>query len=156
MSSITGAERNTKGGRISGKEDQNGGKFQKDFLSEVPQELLKPSGHAVGSFATKWIHKKNDGIYFQSQNGIIRLQPIAPNIVRVNYSKGLMLDIPKSDAYKSFQLYKDFGYKDSSQTVEITLKKMMIRYDRYRGAFTFYDGAKREILKERFTETAII
>ena len=80
-------------------------KFQKDFLSEVPQELLKPSGHAVGSFATKWIHKKNDGIYFQSQNGIIRLQPIAPNIVRVSYSKGLMLDIPKSDAYKSFQLY---------------------------------------------------
>ena len=152
MPSITGAERNTKGGRISGKEDQNGGKFQKDFLSEVPQELLKPSGHAVGSFATKWINKKNDGIYFQSQNGIIRLQPIAPNIVRVSYSKGLMLDIPKSDAYKSFQLYKDFGYKDSSQTVEITLKKMMIRYDRYRGAFTFYDGAKREILKESQNE----
>lgn len=128
------------------------GKRNTDFLSEVPADLLKPSGHAVGSFATKWIHKKNDGIYFQSQNGIIRLQPIAPNIVRVSYSKGLMLDIPKSDVYKSFQLYKDFGYKDSSQTVEITLKKMMIRYDRYRGAFTFYDGAKREILKESQSE----
>ena len=139
--------------RIAGAEEKQAtGTHASGFLSEVPQELLKPSGHAVGSFATKWIHKKNDGIYFQSQNGIIRLQPIAPNIVRVSYSKGLMLDIPKSDAYKSFQLYKDFGYKDSSQTVEITLKKMMIRYDRYRGAFTFYDGAKREILKESQNE----
>ena len=139
-------------GKDAAEEKQATGTHASGFLSEVPQELLKPSGHAVGSFATKWIHKKNDGIYFQSQNGIIRLQPIAPNIVRVSYSKGLMLDIPKSDAYKSFQLYKDFGYKDSSQTVEITLKKMMIRYDRYRGAFTFYDGAKREILKESQNE----
>ena len=137
---------------VESRKGTTAGKENTGFLSEVPADLLKPSGHAVGSFATKWIHKKNDGIYFQSQNGIIRLQPIAPNIVRVSYSKGLMLDIPKSDAYKSFQLYKDFGYKDSSQTVEITLKKMMIRYDRYRGAFTFYDGAKREILKESQNE----
>ena len=123
-----------------------------DFLSEVPAEILKPSGHALGSFSTKWVHKKNDGIYFQSQNGVIRLQPVGPNIVRISYSKGLALTIPKSTAYKNFQMSKDFKYKETPQMVEIVLKKMMIRFDKYRGAFTFYDESNREILKESQSE----
>ena len=123
-----------------------------DFLSEVPAEILKPSGHALGSFSTKWVHKKNDGIYFQSQNGVIRLQPVGPNIVRVSYSKGLALTIPKSSAYKNFQMSKDFKYKETPQMVEIVLKKMTVRFDKYRGAFTFYDETNREILKESQSE----
>ena len=128
------------------------GKAIGDFLSEVPAELLKPSGHALGSFSTKWVHKKNDGIYFQSQNGIIRLQPVGPNIVRISYSKGLALEIPKSPAYKNFQMSKEFKYKETPQIVEVSLKRMLIRFDKYRGAFTFYDENNREILKESQSE----
>ena len=123
-----------------------------EFYQEVPKELLSPSGHPKGSFATKWVNKKNDGIYFQSQNGIIRLQPISQNIVRVSYVKGVALDIPKSAAYKSFQMCKDFKYKETPQQVEISLKKMVIKFDKYRGAFTFYDEKNREILREGQSE----
>lgn len=118
------------------------------FLSEVSQYLLNPSGHSSGSFATKWIHKKNDGIYFQSQNGMVRITPISSNIVRISYSKGLSLTIPKLPGIKNFQMSKDFKYKETPQSVELKLKKMTIRFDKYRGAFTFCDETGKELIKE--------
>lgn len=122
------------------------------FLKEVSPELLKPSGHALGGFATKWIHKKNDGIYFQSQNGIIRFRPINANIVRISYSKGVALNIPASPAFKDYPLNKDFQYKETPQEVQITLKNMSVRFDKYRGAFTFLNSRKATILKEKQSE----
>ncbi|MCR5206439.1 MAG: ATP-binding domain-containing protein [Lachnospiraceae bacterium] len=128
----------------------------KDFLSQVPEELLKPAGHAVGSFATKWVRKQNDGIYFQSQNGIVRITPISRNIVRISFSRGPILNIPNNSGVKNFQMSKDFQYKENGQSVEINLKDIGIGFDKYRGSFTFRDSSKRELIKESPVEPRLV
>ena len=142
----------------SGNSDEALGKndLGNGFLDQIDKESLAPSGHSLGSFATKWVHKKKDGIYFQSQDGVLRLQPIAQNIVRVSFSKGFELNIPKSDRYRSFQMTNDMRVKESSQAVEVSLKKMVVSFDKYRGALTFYDANKRLILKESQKEARYV
>lgn len=123
-----------------------------EFIAEVPANLLKESGHATSSFATKWVRKEKDGIYFQSLYGITRIMPISDNVVRVSFSKGMELKLPQCHKFKQYKLYRNMGIKESSQTFEITLKGMMIRYDKYRGAITFLDNKKTEMLKENQSE----
>lgn len=122
------------------------------FIREVPGAVLRPSGHAANSFATRWIQKKNDGIYLQSLYGVTRIMPVASNVVRISFCKGVEFKLPKSDAYKKFNMSKDFQYKESSQSVEITMKGMTVKFDRYRGACSFLDNTKREFLKENQNE----
>lgn len=127
-----------------------------EFIKEVPGELLRPSGHPSNSFATRWIQKKKDGIYLQSLYGVTRISPIAQNIVRISFSAGLELKTAPKGSVKEYQPCKDFQYKENPQSVEITLKGMSVRYDRYRGACTFYDSGKRELLKENQNEPRYI
>jgi len=127
-----------------------------DFIKEVPGELLRPSGHPANSFATKWIQKKNDGIYMQSLYGVTRITPISQNIVRVSFSSGLELKLAAKGTVKEFQMCRDFQYKENPQNLEITLKGMTVKFDRYRGACTFYDSKKKEVLKENQNEPKYI
>lgn len=124
---------------------QNNGSI---FLREIQGALLRPSGHAANSFATKWVQKKNDGIYLQSLYGVTRLMPVAANIIRVSFCRGLEFKLPKQEGYRSFQMLKDFQFKDGPQNVEISMKGLSVKFDKYRGACTFLDGNKRELLKE--------
>lgn len=122
------------------------------FIREVPGAVLRPSGHAANSFATKWIQKKNDGIYLQSLYGVTRIQPVASNVVRISFCRGMEFKLPKSTAFKSYNMSKDFQYRESPQSVELTMKGMTVKFDRYRGACSFLDDAKKELLKENQNE----
>ncbi|MBR4342909.1 MAG: UvrD-helicase domain-containing protein [Lachnospiraceae bacterium] len=135
-------------------EEKNSG--EKKFLETVSTELLKPSGHSIGSFATKWIRKQNDGIYFQSQNGILRVVPISKNIVRISFSRGPVLNIPKNPSIRNFGMTKEFNYRETPQAVEIGLKGMSMSIDKYRSTISFKDLSKKEILKDSTNEPKYI
>ena len=150
----SGADIDAKRGKtLNPKNKENvSGKTLTGFLSEVPAEILKPAGHSVGSFATKWVRKQNDGIYFQSQNGVLRIMPVSANIVRISFSNGPVLNIPKRDGIKEFRMSKDFLLRETPQTAEISLKSAKLTFDRYRGTVSFKDAAGREVLKDNASE----
>ena len=52
--------------------------------------------------------------------------------------------------------WNDMRVKESSQAVEVSLKKMVVSFDKYRGALTFYDANKRLILKESQKEARYV
>ena len=127
-----------------------------DFVRNAPDNILRPSGHGACSFATKWIRKEKDGVYFQSLYGITRICPVAHNVVRISFCRGMNLVLPQEKKFKKFGMTRDFQYKESSQSVEITTKSLLIRFDKYRGAFTFFDSKKNEVLKENQTEPRFV
>ena len=129
---------------------------EKVFLEEVPKEMLSPSGHSVGSFAAKWIRRQNDGIYFQSQNGILRIMPISKNIVRISFTGGALFDIPLNPAIKKFGMTKDYSFRETPQSVEISLKGLNMSIDKYRGVISFKDTSKKEILRDSASEPKYI
>lgn len=129
-----------------------------DFIRPVSPDEIRPSGHTAASMAVKWIQKKNDGIYFQSLSGITRLQPVADNIIRVSYCAGMNFKTAPGDICRSYKMSRDFKYKETAQSVEIMMKKMTVKFDRYRGSCIFCDASGREFLSEdskepKYTDT---
>ena len=127
-----------------------------DFIAPVPENLLRPSGHGAPSFATKWVRREKDGVYFVSNYGTTRICPISSSVVRVSFSRGMMLNLPQARDFKAFRMTGECGFKDGGQVAEFTTKNLIIRFDKYRGAVTFLDSKKSEILKEKQTEPRFV
>ncbi|MCI5612810.1 MAG: DUF4968 domain-containing protein [Agathobacter sp.] len=113
---------------------------------------LKPKGHTKGNYAVRWIKKDKRYIEFVSNAGVLRLTPIAPELVRVTFKSGQMSAV--HDNYWSIQPKTPVKYtvKENRDMVDLVTEKMIVRVEKKNGAVRFLKPDKTIVLSEKLSE----
>lgn len=124
----------------------------KHYLLTAPEGLLKPTGHGITDCSVKWINKQKDGIYLQGRAGIMRLTPIAANIVRITCINGQTWQYVNPEGFKQFRPLGSYSFRDAGIKAELAIPGMSLTVDKHSGAIAIYDKARKEIISERKLE----
>jgi DNA helicase-2/ATP-dependent DNA helicase PcrA len=118
-------------------------------------ELLRPAGHARINAGIRWVSKQADGLYLQSQYGILRISPIGSAIARITFSKqGKILD-GTHPLIAVNRVEKGWKYRENSRIVELSLGELILRIDKPSGAIQYLDGSGKLLLAERSLESRL-
>lgn len=126
------------------------------FATDAPDALIKPAGHAAPAMITRWVTKQNNGIYVQSGYGILRICPIAAGVIRISFVRGSNFKIDDIPQLRQFSMLKNFKWKDSGKTVEVSTDRITLSLERQTGAILYKDSKGRELLREKNQEPHVI
>ena len=92
----------------------------------------------------------------QSTYGVLRISPIASNMIRVSFAKE---QEPLAGAHPSIANLGDFRewkYRDSPKLLEMKTRELYLQVDKSTGAITYMTSDKRPLLAERSRESRIL
>ena len=115
-------------------------------------EKLRPPGHAKIDLAVRWVVKQQDGLYFHSRYGILRLSPVGSAIIRVTFAKGVQVKDGINDKIAVNSVDKRWMYKESGGTVDLMTDELWIQADKSTGAIRYMTRDKKLLLAERSKE----
>ncbi len=122
-------------------------------FGDIPlTELLRPAGHAKIDLAVKWINKQSDGIYLQSQYGILRISPVRSDIVRITFAKGSQIIPGRHHKITYTKGNRACGYKETTKTLEFVTDELHLQVDKAGGGISYMTRDKMLLLKEKTTE----
>lgn len=124
------------------------------LFGDMPaMETLRPAGHAKISMGVRWAFRQADGLYLQSQYGILRISPISPSILRITFAKGAKLADGTHPLIAVDKVEKNWNYRDSTRTLEFSTGEVILRVDKTSGSMTYLDGQGKTLLAERKQES---
>lgn len=118
-------------------------------LRPVPGKSL---GNVATSQNTDWaikeIKKTKKCLYLISRAGTLRLSPLAPGIIRVQFKSGKME--PFKAGYWNYQPERlpDWSARAGQTFVEAVTKELAVRIDKKTGALAFFNRAGKRLLTE--------
>lgn len=116
-------------------------------------EKLRPAGHAKIDLAVRWTAKQDDGLYFQSRYGVLRLCPIGSAIIRVTFAKGQ--ERPKQETNPKIDVHHiddRWMYRESGGNIELTTDELCLQVNKLTGQVRYLTRDKKLLLAERNKE----
>lgn len=123
-----------------------------DFGDFPPTEKLRPLGHTKIDLAVRWVTKQPDGLYLQSRYGVLRLSPIAANIIRVTFAKGGRISEGTHPLIQLHELERFWIYKEAGPTITLSTDELILQADKTTGAIRYLTQDKKPLLAERNKE----
>ncbi len=120
-----------------------------------PTEQLRLPGHAKINSQIRWVSKQADGLYLQSQYGILRLSPIGSAIMRVTFAKGSKLMEYIHPYIAVNRVEKNWRYRDTGRLIELSTGEMLLRVDKQTVSIQYMDTNGRLFLAERKNESRV-
>ncbi|MBE5971551.1 MAG: DUF4968 domain-containing protein [Lachnoclostridium sp.] len=126
------------------------------FGSMPSNDLLRPTGYVKSDRTIRWVNKQNDGIYMQSTYGVLRVSPIASNIIRVSFTKEQELLTGIHPLIADLGDFREWKYRDSPKLLEMKTREIYLQVDRATGSISYQTADKRPLLTERSRESRIL
>ena len=123
-----------------------------DFGDFPPTEKLRPPGHTKIDLAVRWVMKQSDGLYLQSRYGVLRLSPIAANIIRVTFAKGGKILEGTHPLIQVHELERFWIYKEAGPMITLSTDELLLQADKTTGAIRYLSQDKQLLLAERSKE----
>lgn len=137
--------------KVKIEKEQKPVKVKTEFLDMPANTSLRPLGHGRIDTAVKWVMPGKHYIDLTSAYGLLRITPMAGDLIRVSFMKGRVLNLPESSAEIKELLPADevkWNYKDMRDAVEVTTEKVLLRVDKKSGAVQFYTPKGQLLLRE--------
>ncbi len=123
-------------------------------FGDMPEtEKLRPAGHAKINSAVRWITRHDDGLYMQSQYGILRISPVGSGILRLTFSRGSLLQEGVHPLIATTHVEKNWKYRDNGKYAELTTGELLVRVDKAACSLQYLDRSGSLLLAERKTES---
>ena len=119
-------------------------------FGEIPQEsILRPKGHSRIDCSVRILKKGKKYLEMISRYGILRLTPLTPEIIRVQFLKGTMGSF--QEGYWNYQpdTLPSWSAKAGKTLVEIATENLIVRIDKRTGALQFCDRKGKLLLTEK-------
>ena len=113
---------------------------------------LMPKGHKKSDFSVRWVKKDKKFVELVSSAGVLRLTPIAADIVRVTFQSGQLNEI--HDNYWKVQPKSGLKWtlKEMRDMVDLVTDSLIVRVERRNGAVRFLKTDKTLVLSEKLSE----
>ncbi len=133
-------------------------RLDREFGSMPEQKDLRPLGHSRIDCSVKMVLKEKTAIQFISSYGVLRLEAVPKDAVRVCFQKGQGKAFPKPE--KEFAGQGKGMVREARDYVELVTSKVTARVMKKTGEVSFFDAKGKALLTERVreprqTETAI-
>lgn len=122
------------------------------FGDMPPTEALRPEGHAKISLAVRWASRQPDGLYLQSQYGILRISPVGSAILRLTFSKAARITDTVHPLIRVNRQERDWKFKDNGRQLTLTTKELCVEIDKASGSARYLDPTGKALLNERKAE----
>ena len=123
-----------------------------EYLSMPDTNKLKPKGHSKADYSIRWINKKKDCIELTSQAGMLRVMPIASDIIRVTFHKGQLAGFEQGYFDRKVMDGAKFKVRENKDVVEITTASLKVVVEKRTGAVQFFSSDGKLLLSEKKTE----
>ena len=123
-----------------------------EYLSMPDTGMLKPKGHSKSNYSIRWINKKKDCLELTSQAGILRIMPIASDIIRVTFRKGQLACFEAGYFDRKVMDGTNFKIRENKDMVEITTASLKVVVEKKTGAVEFFSSDGNLLLAEKKTE----
>lgn len=117
--------------------------------------FLKTKGHSKADFSIRWIKKGNGFVDLASNCGVLRIEALTDQIIRVAFAKGAGSEI-KANYWMNDPSPVKLDVRENRQLVEITTKEILIRVEKNNGAVQFCKKDGTVLLSENKTEPRFI
>lgn len=118
------------------------------FNAPVETGKLTPKGHSRIDCAVRWTKKTKNYVDFVSSYGILRVTPVADDVVRVQFIRG-QADLFQNGNWRyTGEKFQGFATRENASVYEIATKKMVVRVEKRSGALAFLDKKGTLLLKE--------
>ena len=119
-------------------------------FGEFPDEsILRPKGHSRIDCSVRIIKKSRTHLDLISRYGTLRLTPLEPEIIRVQFLKGTMGTFRPGYWNYRPDVPVSWTAKAGKTLVEAATEKLKIRIDKRTGALQFYDANGKLLLSEK-------
>ncbi len=119
-------------------------------FGELPDEsILRPKGHSRIDCSVRIIKKGKQFIDLISRYGTLRLTPLEPEILRVQFCKGVDLDFQDGYWGRSPEGPVSWTARAGKNLVEVATENLKARIDKKTGAVQFFDQKGKLLLAER-------
>lgn len=122
------------------------------FGDMPPTETLRPAGHAKISLGVRWASRQPDGLYLQSQYGILRISPVGSAILRLTFSKTARITDTVHPLIRVSRQERDWKFKDNGRQLTLMTKELSVEIDKASGSARYLDPTGKLLLSERKTE----
>lgn len=109
---------------------------------------LTPIGHGKIDNSVRWVHQEKSFVEITGSYGTLRIIPVADETVRILFSKGSfdkMKALPE-EIFPEKNLH--FTYRESRDSIQITMEKLIIVITRKTGSLAFFTRAGVPLLSE--------
>ncbi len=118
------------------------------FNSIVQAENITPKGHGRIDCGVRWVKKSKTFVDFVSNYGILRVTPLAEEIVRVQFVRGQLNSFADGNWKYTGEEKVSFTTKENATVYEIATKKLVVCIEKKSGALTFLDKKGVVLFKE--------
>ena len=94
----------------------------------IPENTsLRVRGHAKGNHAVRWVKKSRSYVEMASMYGLMRITPVAPDIIRVSFVKGVTEKIAATGWMAKAEEAFSWSARESKSVVEIAAGEITVR-----------------------------
>ena len=123
----------------------------------IPENTsLRVRGHAKGNHAVRWVKKSRSYVEMASMYGLMRITPVAPDIIRVSFVKGVTEKIAATGWMTKAEEAFSWSARESKSVVEIAAGEITVRVDKRSGAVSFWNRENQLLLAENAAEPRVI
>jgi len=118
------------------------------FNTVVEKEKLTPKGHGRADCGVRWVKKSKAFVDFVSSYGILRITPLADELVRVQFVRGQQDTF--ADGYWTYtgEQKASFTTRENASVYEIMTKKLTICVEKKSGAVVILDAKRTLFIRE--------
>ncbi|MCR5458868.1 MAG: AAA family ATPase [Acetatifactor sp.] len=125
-------------------------RLDREFGSMPEQKDLRPLGHSRIDCSVKMVLKEKTAVQFISSYGVLRLEAVPKDAVRVCFQKGQGKTFPKAE--KEFMGQGKGMVREARDYVELVTPKVTARVMKKTGEVSFLDAKGKALLTERVRE----
>lgn len=122
------------------------------FASVVETGKLTPKGHSRIDCAVRWVKKSKNFVDAVSSYGILRITPVADDVVRVQFARGQADAFADGNWKYTGEEKAQFTIRENPSIVEILTKKLVVRIEKRTGALSFLNRKGELLFKESAKE----
>ena len=116
-------------------------------------EKLRLPGHARIDLSVRWVSKQPDGLYLQSNYGLLRISPITANIIRITFTQGRCIADGVHPHIRTNTIHRAWMYRESPRLVELVTDALCLQIDKQTGSISYMTRDKKLLLSERRRES---
>lgn len=125
-------------------------RLDREFGSMPEQKDLRPLGHSRIDCGVKMVLKEKTAVQFISAYGVLRLEAVPKDAIRVCFQKGQGKTFPKIE--NEFMGQGKGMVREARDYVELVTSKVTARVMKKTGEVSFFDAKGKQLLTERVRE----
>ena len=119
------------------------------FGDIAESSVLRPAGHSRIQAAIRWVKKEKAYVDLASSYGILRLRPVAPDLIRVSFRRGTESAFTDSPLTLPQETPVKWASRESSSQFELSTGVVRVRINKKDGALQFLRSNGSLLLAEK-------